>query len=137
MRILFDTNILIDAAVQSRDYHDAANRLLVHAEQGALDGRTTPTAITTCWYVSTATYGVDPRPLFEYLSTVFDLARMGWSALTSGALKAPEDADFEDEYIAAVGAQAGADVVVTRNPEDFRGGPLTAYFPEEVLDALE
>ena len=46
MRILFDTNILIDAAVQSRDYHDAANRLLVHAEQGALDGRTTPTAIT-------------------------------------------------------------------------------------------
>jgi predicted nucleic acid-binding protein len=70
MRILFDTNILIDAAVQSRDYHGAANRLLVHAEQGALDGRTTPTAITTCWYVSTATYGVDPRPLFEYLSTV-------------------------------------------------------------------
>jgi hypothetical protein len=62
--------------------------------------------------VSTATYGVDPRPLFEYLSTVFDLARMGWSALTD-ALKAPEDADFEDEYIAAAGAQAGADVVVT------------------------
>ena len=35
------------------------------------------------------------------------------------------------------GAQAGADVVVTRNPEDFRDGPLTAYSPEEVLDALE
>lgn len=135
MRILFDTNILIDAAVQSRAHHDTANRLLVHAERGDIDGVTTPTAITTCWYVSTATYGVDPRPLFEYLSTVFDLARMGWSSL-SEALDAPMDADFEDEYIAAAGTQAGAEVVVTRDPDDFRDGPLTAYHPEEVLEAL-
>lgn len=135
MRILFDTNILIDAAVQSRAHHDPANRLLVHAEHGDIDGVTTPTAITTCWYVSTATYGVDPRPLFEYLSTVVDLARMGWSAL-SDALDAPDDADFEDEYIAAAGAQAGAEMVVTRNPDDFRDGPLTAYRPNEVLEAL-
>mgnify|MGYP006292942663 CR=1 FL=1 len=136
MRLLFDTNILIDAAVQSRARHDTANQLLVHAERGNIDGVTTPTAITTCWYVSTATYGVDPRPLFEYLSTVVDLARMGWSAL-SQALDAPNDADFEDEYIAAAGAQAGAELVVTRNPDDFREGPLTAYHPTEVLDALE
>ena len=38
MRILFDTNIfdtniLIDAAVQSRGHHDTANRLLIHAER--------------------------------------------------------------------------------------------------------
>ncbi|PSR01449.1 MAG: PIN domain nuclease [Bacteroidetes bacterium SW_8_64_56] len=136
MRILFDANVLIDAAVQSRTHHDAANQLLVHAERGTLDGLTTPTAIATCWYVSTATYGVDPRPLFEYLSATLGLAQMGWPALTD-ALKAPNDADFEDEYIAAAGAQAGAKVVVTRNANDFRDGPLTAHSPEEVLDALE
>ena len=135
MRLLFDTNVLIDAAVQTRDHHDAANQLLIRAERGDLDGLTTPTAIATCWYVSTATYGVDPRPLFEYLSATIGLARMGWPALAK-ALKAPEDADFEDEYIAAAGAQAGADVVVTRNPEDFRDGPLTPHSPEEVLSAL-
>ncbi len=135
MRILFDTNILLDAAVQSRAHHDTANRLLVHAERGKIDGLTTASSITTCWYVSTATYGVDPRPLFEYLSTVFDLARMGWPAL-SQALDAPEDADFEDEYIAAAGVQAGAEIVVTRNAVDFREGPLTPYHPEEVLEAL-
>jgi len=104
-------------------------------EQGTLDGLTTPTAIATCWHVSTAMYGVDPRPLFEYLSEPIGLAQMGWPALTD-ALKAPNDADFEDEYIAAAGAQAGAEVVVTRNPGDFRDGPLTPYSPEEVLDAL-
>jgi predicted nucleic acid-binding protein len=136
MRILFDTNILIDAAVQSRAHHDTANQLLAHAERGDIDGIVTPSSITTCWYVSTAIYGVDPRSLFEYLSTVVDLARMGWSAL-SDALDAPDDADFEDEYIAAAGAQAGAEIVVTRNLDDFRNGPVTAYPPTEVLDALE
>jgi hypothetical protein len=59
---------------------------------------------------------------------------MGWSAL-SDALDAPDDADFEDEYIAAAGAQAGAEIVATRK-DDFRDGPLTAYQPEEVLDVL-
>ena len=135
MRILFDTNILIDAAVQSRGHHDMANRLLIRAERGDIDGLTTPTAIATCWYVSTTTYGVDPRPLFEYLSATMGLAQMGWPALTD-ALTAPEDADFEDEYIAAAGAQAGANAVVTRNPDDFQGGPLTPHSPEEVLGAL-
>jgi predicted nucleic acid-binding protein len=135
MRILFDTNILIDAAVEPREHHDTANRLLASAERGAMGGLVAPASITTCWYVSTSTYGVDPRPLFEYLSTVLDLARMGWPAL-SEALEAPAEADFEDEYIAAAGAQAGAEVVVTRNAVDFRDGPLTAYRPEEVIEAL-
>jgi len=61
---------------------------------------------------------------------------MVWSAL-SQALEAPTEADFEDEHIAGAGAQAGAEIVVTRNPDDFRDGPLTAYPPAEVLDALE
>lgn len=135
MRVLFDTNILIDAAVDTREHYDKANRLLGHTERGAIDGLAAPASVTTCWYVSPATYGVDPRPLFEYLSTVLDLARMGWPAL-SEALEAPSEADFEDEYIAAAGAQAGAEVVVTRNAGDFRDGPLTAYHPNEVLEAL-
>jgi len=135
MRVLFDTNILIDAAVDSREHYDKANRLLGHAERGAIDGLMAPASVTTCWYVSMATYGVDPRPLFEYLSAVVVLVRMGWPAL-SEALEAPVEADFEDEYIAAAGAQAGAEIVVTRNVDDFRGGPLSAYHPKEVLEAL-
>lgn len=135
MRILFDTNVLIDAAVETREHYDTANRLLASAERGAIGGLVAPASITTCWYVSTSTYGVDPRPLFGYLSTALDLARMNWPAL-SEALEAPTEADFEDEYIAAAGAQAGAEVVATRNTDDFRGGPLTAYHPEEVIEAL-
>jgi len=135
MRILFDTNILIDAAVETREHYDTANRLLASAERGAIDGLVVPASITTCWYVSTSTYGVDPHPLFRYLSIALDLARMNWPAL-SEALEAPVEADFEDEYIAAAGAQAGAEVVVTRNTDDFRGGPLKAYHPEEVIEAL-
>lgn len=77
MRLPFDTNILIDATVQSRAHYEGANQILVHAERGGIDGIVTPTAIATCWSVSTATCGVDPRPLYEYLLTVVDPAWMG------------------------------------------------------------
>ena len=43
----------------------------------------------------------------------------------------PDDAGFEDEHTAVA-----AEVVVTRNPDNFRDGPLTPYRLEEVLDAL-
>lgn len=135
MRILFDTNVLLDAVVRTRPYHEVANQLLAQAERGRIEGVTTPVSVATCWYVSTATYGVDPRPLFEYLSSVFDLARMGWSTL-DGALSAPDSSDFEDQYIAAAGAQAGAELVVTRDIGDFEDTPLPPQHPKEVLESL-
>jgi Arc/MetJ family transcription regulator len=43
---------------------------------------------------------------------------MGRAALRH-ALKIPEGADFEDAYLAGAGAEAGAELVVTRNEDDF------------------
>lgn len=76
MRLPFDTNILIDATVQSRAHYEGPIRFWF-TPRGGIDGIVTSTSIATCWSVSTATYGVDPRPLFEYLLTVVDPAWMG------------------------------------------------------------
>jgi len=40
------------------------------------------------------------------------------------ALDAGREADFEDAYLAGAGAEAGAEVVVTRNEQDFTPGAL-------------
>ena len=53
------------------------------------------------------------------------------------ALQAGSEADFEDAYLAGAGAEAGADVVVTRNEQDFAGGPLTPYRPEALLRMVQ
>ncbi len=78
MTVLFDTNVLIDAAV----------RLIAAAERDTIDGLVAPTSIATCWYVAYEREETDPCPLFELLADVMRIAPMGRSALRT-ALQNP------------------------------------------------
>ena len=135
MRVLFDTNVVIDAAVPERAHHTVALQLLSHVDRGRITGLVTATSIATCWYVATAHHDVDPRPLFDVLEATFTFAPMTRTALRA-ALDAPDDADFEDLYLAAAGANAGAECVVTRNEADFAPSALTSYHPDELVAML-
>jgi predicted nucleic acid-binding protein len=136
VRVLFDTNIVIDAAVPVRPSHEVALRLMSEVDRGRISGLVAPTSITTCWYVATSHYEVDPRPLFETLEAVFDFALMNRTALRV-ALGADPEVDFEDVFLAAAGKEAGAEIVVTRNEQDFTDGPLTPYGPETLTSMIE
>ena len=136
MRVLFDTNVVIDAAVPARTSHQIALRLLSEVDRGRISGLVAPTSLATCWYVATTHHEVDPRPLFETLEAVFDFALMNRSALRV-ALEAGHETDFEDVYLAAAGKEAGAEIVVTRNEEDFAEGPLTPYGPATLISMIE
>jgi predicted nucleic acid-binding protein len=134
--IIFDTNVLVDAAVSSRTYHGAAVRLVAAAERGEVDGLFAPTSVATCWYVAHEREQTDPRPLFDLLADVMRVAPMGRSALRT-ALQAAETDDFEDAYLAAAGAAAGASVVATRNEADFENTSLTPYHPLDLVQMIE
>ena len=136
MTIIFDTNVLVDAAVSSRTYHGAAVRLVAAAERGEVDGLFAPTSVATCWYVAHEREQTDPRPLFDLLADVMRVAPMGRPALRT-ALQAAETDDFEDAYLAAAGAAAGASVVATRNEADFENTSLTPYHPLDLVQMLE
>jgi predicted nucleic acid-binding protein len=133
--VLFDTNVLIDAAVPTRAHHGAAVRLIGGAERGAIDGLFAPTSVATCWYVAHEREGTDPRPLFDLLADVMRVAPMGRSPLRH-ALQDPKTDDFEDAYLAAAGRAAGASAVATRNETDFRETTLTPYHPLDLAEML-
>ena len=136
MTIIFDTNVLVDAAVSSRTYHGAAVRLVAAAERGEVDGLFAPTSVATCWYVAHEREQTDPRPLFDLLADVMRVAPMGRPALRT-ALQATAMDDFEDAYLAAAGAAAGASVVATRNEADFENTSLTPYHPRDLVQMIE
>jgi len=135
VRVLFDTNIVIDAAVPARPSHEVGLRLLSDVDRGRISGLVAPTSLATCWYVATTHHEVDPRPLFKTLEAVFDFALMNRTALRV-ALEADQKVDFEDVYLAAAGKEAGAEIVVTRNEQDFTDGPLTPYGPETLTSMI-
>lgn len=135
MRILFDTNVLVDAAVRGRPYHGEAVRLVNFVEHGCLYGVLVPLSLGTLWYLGTDVYDTDPRPLIQDISQLMDLAPMGRSVLNR-ALDYNSDTDFEDMYLAEAGLSAGAEGIVTRNESDFAPTELTAYHPTELVQIL-
>jgi predicted nucleic acid-binding protein len=135
VRVLFDTNVVIDAAVPARTSHEVALRLMSEVDRGRISGLVAPTSLVTCWYVATSHHEVDPRPLFETLEAVFNFALMNRAALRA-ALDADPETDVEDVYLATAGKEAGAEIVVTRNEQDFTGGPLTPYGPDALTSMI-
>ena len=106
------------------------------AERGEIDGLFAPTSVATCWYVAHEREQTDPRPLFDLLADVMRVAPMGRPALRT-ALQATGTDDFEDAYLAAAGAAAGASVVATRNEADFENTSLTPYHPLDLVQMIE
>ncbi len=135
MRIIFDTNVLVDVAVRGRPYHREAVRLIHFVEQDRLDSVLAPLSLGTFWYLGTDVYDTDPRPLIQDLSQLMDLAPMGRSVLNR-ALDYDSGTDFEDMYLAEAGLSAGAEGIVTRNESDFARTDLTAYHPAELVQML-
>jgi hypothetical protein len=45
--------------------------------------------------------------------------------------------DFEDAVLMMAAVNAGIDYVVSRNTQDFQGGPLTALTPAELLSLIQ
>jgi predicted nucleic acid-binding protein len=135
MRVILDTNVLVDAAVRGRPYHREAVRLIDFVEQGRLSGVLTPLSLGTLWYLGTDVYDTDPRPLIQDLSQLMDLAPMG-RAVLGRALDYDPDTDFEDMYLAEAGLSAGAEGIATRNASDFAPTELTAYHPRELVQML-
>jgi predicted nucleic acid-binding protein len=135
MTVLFDTNILIDAAVSTRAHHGAAVRLFAAAERGDVHGLYAPTSIATCWYIAHEKEDTDPRALFQFVADVMDAAPMGRPILKA-ALQNDTSPDVEDAYLAAAGAEANASAIVTRNEPDFVETSLTPYHPLDLLQML-
>ena len=135
MHVLFDTNVIMDVLKDRDPFADAASALLDEVEASAITGLLGATTITTLFYLLQKSEGrTVALGTVRELVRRFDIAPVGRGVI--------EDAldlgfsDFEDGVLHEAGRHAQADSVVTRNVEDFQGGRLTVYTPEELLNLL-
>lgn len=135
MRWLLDTNVLLDVLADREPWADHSAQVLEHVEQGRATGYVAAHAVTTLYYLL-ATHR-DPetarrkvRVLLRLLKVVpVDEDRL-LQALDLSA------SDYEDAVQVACAEKAGADVIVTRNADDFRGTDLAVRSPSELLARL-
>lgn len=135
MRLLLDTNVVLDVLLDREDFVEPANRLFALAEAHLIDALLCATTLTTVDYLVAKAHGRSTaRRALSDLLDLFDVAPVDRETLRA-ALHGPF-VDFEDGVIHEAALRQGADAIVTRNIRDFRKADLPVWLPAEAIARL-
>ena len=135
MKILFDTNIILDIFLARQPFLENAAKLFAKVEQGKLEGVLGATTITTLYYLISKQLGKkQTKQVIEKLLNLFEIGSVDHFVLrTSLSLDFP---DYEDTVLYQVALHNQAQGIVTRDRQGFGKGTLPVYSPEELLQSL-
>ncbi len=133
--LLVDTNVVLDVVLERRAWVEDASALLDAIAKGHAVGYVASHAVTTVHYIvererDRSVAGTAVSDLLDLLQVV-PLSSADFRRAVGLGLS-----DFEDAVQVAACLQAGADFLVTRNPKDFKGAPVSTRSPGEILALL-
>lgn len=135
MKILIDTNIVLDLLLEREPFVENAIALFEHIEQGKLEGYIAATTITNIFYIIRKTesreVAIDAINRLLIGTQFCAVDRQTVETALSIGLK-----DFEDSIQLACATLSQLDAIVTRDRKDFIGSNLPIYSPTELLNQL-
>lgn len=136
MRILFDTNVVLDVMLNRDPHAETSAEILSRVESGDLTGCICATTVTTIHYLAARAVGSE-RALVEVrkLLSLFEVATVNRAVLET-ALDLGFS-DYEDAVLHEAACAIDAQGIVTRNPRHFKSATLPVYMPEELSRALD
>ena len=136
MKIMIDTNIVIDVYQNRAGFAQASVKILKLSECNKITGIVTASTITDIYYILGR--HIKDRQLLsamvqKFLTTVKLIDVL--AADVTEAFNLPMD-DFEDALFTQCAKRIKADYIVTRNPEDFVRSPVPCIEPDNFLDTF-
>ncbi|MGF1933001.1 MAG: PIN domain-containing protein [Nostoc sp. ChiQUE02] len=136
MRVLFDTNILLDALLAREPFVADAAFLLETIESGRVEGFMSATTVTDVHYL----VGRQTKSAEVAIAAVTQLlALMEICAVDRGVLEqaiALGLTDFEDAVQVACAMKLGLEAIVTRDLDGFTGSPIPVLSPKDMRNRL-
>lgn len=132
MKVLLDTNILLDVLLQRQPFFPASCEIWTLAEEGTVTAYISALSLPNVYYVISRGNGAKvARRAIGLLRGLFEIVELNADVLNQAAEAA--FADFEDaiQYVSAL--RAGAAVLITRNPRHFPSGTIKVLTPTEFL----
>jgi len=135
VRVLVDTDVLIDLALDRRPHADAAAELLESLEARHGNGFMAWHSASNFYYLVAPSRGKkDARAFLVELSSVLEIAPTTTDSLRIAG-RLPLN-DFEDAMQVAAALACGADVIATRNARDYAKSPIEAVSPAVLVRRL-
>lgn len=134
MKVLIDTNILLDVILLREPHFELSKRVL-QCCQSIVDGYIAVHTFSNMFYVlhETEDFSIeDCRNTFNKLLYVFDVASLDKSDVIAAVNNEAFD-DIEDSMQHQSSIACKLDYIVTRNVDDFEKATVPAVTPEEFL----
>ena len=135
MRVLLDTNVVLDVLLQREPHVEHSAAVLGVVESGLVTGLVGATTITTLHYLVAKALGA--RRARKHVETILSLCEV--APVTADVLRealALRFEDYEDAVLHESARRARARGVVTRDAAGFKNAELPVYSPEEFLAML-
>jgi predicted nucleic acid-binding protein len=136
MRVLFDTNILLDAMLAREPFVITATVLLEAVETGLIEGFMSATTVTDVHYLvgRQTKSGEAGMAAVKQLLSLMEICPVDRGTLEQAI--ALGLSDFEDAIQIACAMELGLDAIVTRDVSGFTGSPIAVLSPDALKDRL-
>ena len=132
MRILLDTNVLLDY-LQQRKGFDVAEQILQECIQYKIDGFVAAHSISNIFFILRKVYTEDERrDILANMTSFLSVAEINHEMICS-ALARKEFCDFEDCLQDECASIVGADFIVSQNIKDYVNSRVPAISPKDFL----
>ncbi|MEN8179576.1 MAG: PIN domain-containing protein [Pseudomonadota bacterium] len=131
MRVLFDTNIILDVLLNRKQFVELSAKLVGMVESNNIEGYLCSTTITTLDYlISKAINRKQAKVEIQKLLTIFRIAEVNSKVLELSVNSG--FGDFEDAVQYYSGECCDLSGLVTRNTKDYKNTNIPIYTPEEL-----
>ena len=135
MRVLLDTNVILDVLCDRTDFVEASAAIWKHCELKKIEGYLSALSVPNIVYILRKELTPErTAELIEQLFLIFSVTELYADDLKKAAtLRFP---DYEDALQSVSADRIGADFIVTRNIKDFKNSSVMAVKPSELLERL-
>lgn len=136
MKVLIDTNIILDILLRREPHYENAARISILSEKGYINSYISASAITDIYYVARKELK-DKDTVIELIKEILKTTHIA-SVTESCIYEALELKwnDFEDSVQYVIGQSISADYIITRNKKDFTNSQIKVISPEEFLNQI-
>lgn len=136
MRILIDTNILLDVLTQRQLYFADSAKVWTLVHSGLIDGYLSAISVNNLYYIVRKLRDRKVAEAFvDDILKDFEIASLTKSILKQARTISGKDFEDSIQYFSAI--QEGCEVLITRNKKDFPTLGLQVLTPREFLEKLQ
>ncbi len=135
MKVLIDTNIILDVLCNRDDFADYSAKIFKLCEVKKITGYISALSIPNIVYIMRKELDSDKvKEILDKLTLIFSIVDLKGDDLKKATML--DFKDYEDAIQSAQANRIKANYIITRNLKDFTNSKVTAIKPSELIDRI-